>query len=235
MGRSSTAVTAGLHQEAAGFPSPSVINDAPVFEGRKSAPTMIIACGALAREIVHFRDLHTVPAFDVACLPASIHNAPQLIPERVRAKIREYRATYARILVAFADCGTGGLLDKVLREEGVARIDGPHCYAFYSGQTAFRDLAKEAIGTLYLTDYMVRHFDKLIMEGLGLDRFPHLRDEYFGNYTRCLYIAQTEDEALQSTARQAARRLNLHYAYRFVGYGELQGFLAAAASQPYAC
>jgi len=193
---------------------------------------MIIACGALAREIVHFRDLHTVPAFDIACLPASIHNAPQLIPERVRAKIREYRGSYARILVAFADCGTGGLLDKVLREEDVERIGGPHCYAFYSGQTAFRDLAEEEIGTLYLTDYMVRHFDKLIMEGLGLDRFPHLRDEYFGNYARCLYIAQTDDPSLQTKARQAARRLGLTYAYRFVGYGELEAFLARAVRQP---
>lgn len=230
MGRSTTAVTAALHQGVTGFPSPSAINDAPVFEGRKTADTLVIACGALAREIVHFRELHTVPAFDVACIPAWIHNAPQLIPDRVREKIQHYRGRYARILVAFADCGTGGLLDNVLREEGVERIDGPHCYAFYSGQANFRSLAEEEAGTLYLTDYMVRHFDKLIIEGLGLDRFPHLRDDYFGNYTRCLYIAQTDDEALQTTARQAAQRLRLDYAYRYVGYGELEAFLAAAAT-----
>jgi len=232
MGRSRTAVTAGSHQAATGSPAPSALDHAPVFSGRQNADTMVIACGALAREIVHFRDLHTVPAFDVACIPAWIHNAPQLIPERVREKIRHYRASYKRVLVAFADCGTGGLLDKVLGEEGVERIDGPHCYAFYSGQTTFKDLAEEETGTLYLTDYMVRHFDKLIIEGLGLDRFPHLRDDYFGNYKRCLYIAQTEDQGLQAKARAAAEQLDLDYAYRFVGYGELETFLAAAATQP---
>lgn len=196
--------------------------------GRRKAGTMVIACGALAREIVHFRDLNAIPAFDVACIPAWLHNAPHLIPDRVRAKIREHRAAYDRILVAYADCGTGGLLDKVLDEEDAERIQGPHCYAFYAGQAAFDALAEEETGTFYLTDYMVRHFDRLIVEGLGLDRYPELRDEYFRNYTRCLYIAQTRDAELQVTARAAAARLGLGYAYRYVGYGELEGFLRRA-------
>ncbi|MCY4394479.1 MAG: DUF1638 domain-containing protein [Rhodospirillaceae bacterium] len=202
---------------------------APVLAGRHEADTMVIACGALAREIVHFRKMNAVPAFDVACIPAWLHNAPHLIPDRVREKIREHRAAYARILVAYADCGTGGLLDRVLEEEGAERIDGPHCYAFYTGQAAFDALAEAETGTFYLTDYMVRHFDRLIVEGLGLDRHPELRDDYFRHYTRCLYIAQTRDAALQVKARSAAARLGLGYAYRYVGYGELEGFLQRAA------
>ena len=202
---------------------------APTVAGRRKAGTMVIACGALAREIVHFRNMNAIPAFDVACIPAWLHNAPQLIPDRVREKIREHRAAYDRVLVAFADCGTGGLLDKVLAEEGIERIDGPHCYAFYTGQTAFADLAEAETGTFYLTDYMVRHFDRLIVEGLGLDRYPDLRDDYFAHYTRCLYIAQTRDAALQVKARTAAAGLGLAYAYRYVGYGELEGFLRRAA------
>ena len=208
-------------------------DSAPVLSGRRRAGTLVIACGALAREIVHFRDMNRVPAFDVACVPAWLHNAPQLIPDRVREKIREHRTAYDRILVAYADCGTGGLLDTVLDEEGVERIDGPHCYAFYTGRAAFDALAEAETGTFYLTDYMVRHFDRLIVQGLGLDRHPELRDDYFRHYTRCLYIAQTRDAGLQIKARAAAARLNLGYAYRFVGYGELEEFLhRAAASAP---
>lgn len=205
-------------------------DQAQVFAGRRRADTMIIACGALAREIVHFRDANAIPAFDVACIPAWIHNTPQMIPDRVREKIRHYRASYDRILVAFADCGTGGLLDSALEAEGVERIAGPHCYSFYTGAAAFNELAAKKPGTLYLTDYMVRHFDKLIIEGLGLDRFPHLRDDYFGNYTRCLYIAQTDDAALQHKARAAAAKIGLRFDYRFVGYGELEDFLGRAAA-----
>ena len=202
---------------------------APVLAGRRRAGTMVIACGALAREIVHFRDMNEVPAFDVACLPAWFHNAPQLIPDRIREKIREHRPAYDRILVAYADCGTGGLLDAVLDEEGVERIGGPHCYAFYTGRAAFDALAEAETGTFYLTDYMVRHFDRLIVQGLGLDRHPELRDDYFRHYTRCLYIAQTRDAGLQVKARAAAASLGLGYAYRYVGYGELEEFLNRAA------
>ena len=133
------------------------------------------------------------------------------------------------MLVAFADCGTGGLLDKVLAEEGIERIDGPHCYAFYAGQTAFADLAEAETGTFYLTDYMVRHFDRLIVEGLGLDRYPDLRDDYFAHYTRCLYIAQTRDAASPGQGANGCRTARLAYAYRYVGYGELEGFLRRAA------
>ncbi|MYJ72927.1 MAG: DUF1638 domain-containing protein [Rhodospirillaceae bacterium] len=225
-------IRGGSAPRVAAAPPGKALDVAPdsalTLAGRRKAGTVVIACGALAREIVHFRDMNAVPAFDVACIPAWLHNAPQLIPDRVREKIRECRAAYDRILVAYADCGTGGLLDRVLDEEGVERIEGPHCYAFYAGQAAFDALAEAETGTFYLTDYMVRHFDRLIVEGLGLDRHPELRDDYFRHYTRCLYIAQTRDAGLQVKAQAAAARLGLGYAYRFVGYGELEEFLSRA-------
>jgi len=212
------------------------IDAAPVLEGSGGnggkARALVIACGALAREIVEFRAANRFEHLDIACLPAKLHNRPQLIAEAVREKIRAHKARYRSIFVAYGDCGTGGDLDKVLAEEGVERIGGPHCYAFYTGQTAFEAITDADPTSFFLTDYMVRHFDRLIIEGLGLDRFPDLLDDYFGNYTNVIYIAQTEDPALEAKARAAAGRLGLGYVYRFVGFGELGGFLETAAAEP---
>ena len=124
--------------------------------------------------------------------------------------------------MVYGDCGTGGLLDAMLQEEGVERIAGPHCYAFYSGNAAFAARAEADMTAFFLTDYIARQFDKLIWEGLGLDRHPELRDDYFGNYTKVVYLAQTDDEALRNAAQTAARKLGLDYEYRFTGYGELE-------------
>ena len=190
--------------------------------------TLFIACGALAREIVELIRVNGWSHMSVTCLPAIWHNTPDRIPEAVRAKIRGARADYDRILVAYGDCGTGGLLDQVLAEEGVERIDGPHCYAFYTGVTDFNALHDADPTCFYLTDYLTRHFDRLIIEGLGLDRHPELLPDYFGNYTALVYLAQTEDEDLQRRAEAAAGKLGLAYRYRFTGYGELGGFLQAA-------
>jgi hypothetical protein len=164
----------------------------------------------------------------VTCLPAHYHNTPAKIPEAVRAKIRDNRGRYDRIFVVYGDCGTGGLLDRVLAEEGVERIAGPHCYQFYAGTAEFAALMEAEPGSLFLTDYLARHFDRIIMVGLGIDRHPELRDDYFGNYTRVVYLAQTRDPELERMAEAAARRLKLAYEYRFTGYGEMAGFLAAA-------
>ncbi len=191
--------------------------------------TLLIACGALAREMLALIAANGWTHMSLECLPAKLHNRPERIPEAVRAKVRELRGDYDRVLVAYADCGTGGRLDKVLAEEGVARIDGPHCYAFYAGAAAFEALHDEEPGSFYLTDYLVRHFDTLIIKGMGLDRFPQLLADYFGNYARLVYLAQTEDPALQDKARKAAERLGLAYEYRFTGYGELADFMAGAA------
>jgi len=196
-----------------------------------SRTTLLIACGALAREMLALIAANGWTHLALECLPAKLHNRPEKIPEAVRQKIREMRADYERILVAYADCGTGGRLDKVLAEEGVARIGGPHCYSFYAGAAAFDALHDEEPGSFYLTDYLVRHFDALIIRGMGLDRYPQLLADYFGNYKRLVYLAQTADETLQDKARQAAERLGLEYEYRPTGYGELADFMAAAAAE----
>jgi hypothetical protein len=133
-----------------------------------------------------------------------------------------------KFFVLYGDCGTGGLLDAVLEEEGVPRIPGPHCYQFYAGIADFTRLTDAEPGCFFLTDYLARHFERLIIEGLGLDRHPELRDDYFGNYTKLVYLAQREDAGLRTAARAAAARLGLAYEYRLTGYGEMAGFLAAA-------
>lgn len=187
---------------------------------------LLIACGALAREIVDLIERNRWAAFDVACLPAKWHNTPDKIPEAVRAKIREAKPNYRSIFVLYGDCGTGGLLDKVLAEEGVERIEGPHCYAFFSGNDAFAAKADDEFMAFYLTDYLARHFDRLIWKGLGLDRHPELLPDYFGNYEKVIYLAQTRDEDLAKKAMAAAKRLGLAYEYRYVGYGELATAMA---------
>ncbi|MGH6855799.1 MAG: DUF1638 domain-containing protein [Aestuariivirga sp.] len=182
---------------------------------------LLIACGALAREIVDLIERNRWTAFDVQCLPAKWHNTPDKIVPGVREKIRAAKGRYKSIFVLYGDCGTGGLLDKLLKEEGVERIDGPHCYAFYSGNEDFASHAEDDVTSFFLTDYLARHFDKLIWAGLGLDRHPELLPMYFGNYTRIVYLAQTRDEDLAKKAMAAANKLGLAYEYRYTGYGEL--------------
>ena len=186
--------------------------------GRK---VLVIACGALAREVLALK----LDAIDLTCLPASLHNRPERIPEAMRAKIRANRAAYDEILCLYGDCGTGGELDRVLEDEGVRRIEGAHCYAFYAGEEAFAALAEEELGTFYLTDFLATHFDTLVIKGLGLDRFPQLRDDYFGNYRRVVHLAQFDDPAAAAKARAAADRLGLAYERRFTGLDRLRAFL----------
>ena len=188
----------------------------------EQASTLVIACGALAHEIVALRRANNWPHLDVQCLPADLHNRPQLIPDAVRAKIRQFRERYASIFVAYADCGTGGLLDAVLQQEGVERIPGAHCYEFFAGSSAFEALAEAEIGSFYLTDFLLDHFDRLIIRGLGLDRHPELLPVYFGNYRRLVYLAQIEKPGQVQAAQAAADRLGLGFEYRVTGYGELE-------------
>ena len=190
--------------------------------------TLLIACGALAREVLALIRLNGWSHMELACLPAHLHNTPQRIPEAVRAKIRAARDGYDGILVLYGDCGTGGALDRVLADEGVERIPGPHCYAFYSGLDAFLARAEAEPACFYLTDYLARHFERLIIKGLGLDRHPELLPLYFGNYEKLVYLAQTSDPRLEGQAKAAALRLGLAYEYQPTGYGELQDFLRRA-------
>ena len=188
--------------------------------------TLILACGALAHEIVALMRSNGWDRFAVQCLPAELHNRPGEIPEAVRDGIRRAREHYAHVFVAYADCGTGGQLDRVLEEEGVERLPGAHCYEFFAGSDAFHALADDEPGTLYVTDFLARHFDRLIVRGMGLDRHPELKSILFAHYTRLLYLAQTENPVLQERAKAAARELGLQYEYRFTGYGELASTLA---------
>jgi len=193
-------------------------------------PPLVIGCGALARELVELTRRAGLPAMDLTCLPASLHNRPERIPAAVQARIRRARREgYERIFVAYADCGTGGLLDNVLDAEDVARLEGAHCYEVYAGRAAFAGLHDEELGTFYLTDYLVRNFDRLVVRGLGLDRHPGLLPVYFGNYRRLVYLAQVEDPELTARADAAARRLGLAFERRFVGLGELATSLATFA------
>lgn len=192
---------------------------------------LIIACGALAREIVALRDLNHWPHMAVQCLPANLHNRPEKIPEAVREKIRANRGRFAHIFVAYGDCGTGGLLDEVLAQEDVERIPGAHCYEFFAGSEAFEAMAEQEIGTFYLTDFLLRHFDRLIISGLGIDKHPQLMPVYFGNYKRLVYLAQMPDADAEERGQQAAQRLGLQYEYRVTGYGGLADSLQRAANE----
>ena len=191
--------------------------------------TLLIACGALAREVLALIRLNGWSHMELACLPAHLHNTPQRIPEAVRAKIRAARGNYDRVLVLYGDCGTGGALDRILAEEGIERIPGPHCYAFYSGLDAFLAQADAEPACFYLTDYLARHFERLVVQGLGLDRHPELLPLYFGNYEKLVYLAQLADPHLEQQAKAAALRLGLAYEHRPTGYGGLQDFLRRAS------
>ena len=201
--------------------------------GRPERPPLVIGCGALAHELVELTRRAGLPAMDVTCLPAVLHNRPERIPASVGARIRRARREgYDRIFVAYADCGTGGLLDRVLDEEGVARLEGAHCYEVYAGRAAFAALHDREPGTFYLTDYLVRNFDRLVVRGLGLDRHPELLPVYFGNYRRLVYLAQADDPALTARAEAGAARLGLSFERRVTGLGELVPSLAAFATRP---
>jgi len=196
---------------------------------------LVIGCGALARELVELTGRPGFEQIDLTCLPANLHNRPGGIPAAVRRKIRAARPRYDRIFIAYADCGTGGLLDRVLEEEGVERLAGAHCYEFYAGREAFARLTEEDPATFYLTDFLAANFDRLVIRGLGIDVHPELLPAYFGNYHRVVYLAQTDDPALLATARRAARRLGLAFEHRPTGLGELAesiGALAAASLPP---
>jgi hypothetical protein len=181
------------------------------------ASILVIACGAIARELIRIRDMNGWNHIEFQCLPAELHNTPEKIPAAVRNKIGAERGNFERVFVAYADCGTGGLLDKALSGTGVERIPGAHCYEFLAGSEVFHRLADEEPGSFYLTDFLVRHFERLVIRGLGLDRQPALMPMYFGNYKRIVYLAQTESGELQSMAKRHAGYLGLEYLYQYEG------------------
>ena len=185
---------------------------------------LLIACGALAREILAVKQANHWTHIDLTCLPANLHLYPKKITDAVEAAVLRHRDAYEKIMVVYADCGTGGLLQQKCAELGVEMIEGPHCYAFFEGNAAFA--ARDEMTAFYLTDFLVRQFDAFVWRPLGLDRHPELRDLYFGNYEKLVYQAQTEDPALDAKAADCAVRLGLAYERRSTGYGDLSPFMA---------
>ena len=202
-------------------------DDAYEFK-RGQGSILLIACGALGREIVQLIEMNGWRHLDVACLPADLHHAPKRIPEAVRDKIRSVRGRYEKIYVLYGDCGTGGLLDNVLAEEGnIERIGGPHCFSFLAGNEAFAAKAEDDTTSFFLTDYFCRHFDRFVWQAIGLDRRADMVEFVFGNYRKLVYLAQTRDATLEAKAREVAGRLGLEYEHRFSGYGDLESFMRA--------
>ncbi len=185
---------------------------------------LLIACGALAREILDLKAANGWTHLDLTCLPANLHLYPEKITAAVEAAVHKHRPDYDGIFIVYADCGTGGLLEAKCAELGVEMVAGPHCYSFFEGNAAFS--ARDEMTAFYLTDFLVRQFDAFIWKPLGLDRHPDLRDMYFGNYEKLVYQAQTNDPALDEKAKDCAVRLGLTYERRFTGYGDLMGSLA---------
>ena len=197
--------------------------DAP---NRKEGRVLILACGALAREILALIDLNNWSHMDLTCLPAKLHLYPDRIVDAVEQAVAKHKQTYDQIFVAYADCGTGGLLDAKCKELGVEMIAGPHCYSFFEGNEAFAKSSEDEITAFYLTDFLVKQFDAFIMRPMGLDKHPELRDMYFGNYTKMVYQAQTNDPELDIKAAECAAKLDLPLERRFTGYGDLQTVLS---------
>ncbi len=211
-----------------------LVDDKTLTEQGLSAPeehsgrVLVLACGALAREILALIEMNGWSHMDLTCLPAKLHLRPERIPDAVAEAVQKHRRDYERIFVAYADCGTGGLLQARCAELGVEMIEGPHCYSFFEGNAAFAGKAEEEFTAFYLTDFLVKQFDAFVWRPMGLDRHPELRDMYFGNYTKLVYQAQLDSPALDAKAQECAERLGLEYERRLTGYGDLKTALAAA-------
>lgn len=183
---------------------------------------LLIACGALAREILDLKAANGWTHLDLTCLPAKLHLYPDKITAAVTEAVAKHRDAYEAIFVVYADCGTGGLLQTACQEMGVQMVAGPHCYSFFEGNERFAQQSESEITTFYLTDFLVRQFEAFILKPMGLDRHPELRDMYFGNYEKLVYQAQTDDPLLTEKARAAAETLGLAFERRFTGYGDLE-------------
>jgi hypothetical protein len=197
----------------------------------RAGPILLIACGALAHEILALKAANGWSHMDLQCLPAKLHLWPDRIIPAVEAAVAAARGSYETIFIVYADCGTGGLLRAACDRLGVEMVEGPHCYAFFEGNDAFLARSETEFTSFYLTDFLVRQFDAFVWRPMGLDRHPELRDMYFGNYTRLVYQAQVDDPVLDAKARDCAARLGLDYERRFTGYGDLAVALAAVAGR----
>ena len=204
-----------------------MLNDQELTEKGLSATSdkgriLLLACGALAREIIDLQNINGWDHMELTCLPAIYHLYPEKIPEAVREAVAKHRDDFDEIFVVYADCGTGGQLLKTCDELGVKMVQGPHCYSFFEGNDRFSEIAEQEFTAFYLTDFLVRQFEAFVWKPMGLDKHPELRDMYFGNYEKLVYQAQIEDPALKAKAQDCADRLGLAFEYRFTGYGDLK-------------
>lgn len=193
---------------------------------------LLIACGALVREIravfEQLNNAETATTVAIEWLPAPLHNRPEQIPDAIRSVVAARAGTYDHVVLGYGDCGTGGMLDVLCEELNAIRLPGPHCYSFFAGAPIFDQIQSEELGTFYLTDFLARNFDALVIRGLGLDEHPQLRDTYFGNYRRLVLLRQTDDPALIAVGRAAADRLGLSFEDRFTGLAPFESSLLAA-------
>ena len=190
---------------------------------------LLIACGALAHEILALKAANGWSHMDLQCLPAKLHLWPEKIIPAVEEAVAKARGDYETVFVVYADCGTGGLLQAACARLGVEMVEGPHCYSFFEGNATFAERSETEFTAFYLTDFLVRQFDAFVWKPMGLDRHPELRDMYFGNYTKLVYQAQLDDPALDTKAADCAARLGLVYERRFTGYGDLAVTLGRVA------
>ena len=192
---------------------------------------LVIACGMIAREVLAVKEQLGLDHLELTCLPAEFHFYPDRIAPAMDKAIEKAKADgYSNIFVGYADCGTGGLLDRVLEKHGVERMAGPHCFAFYQGMDAYAKIADDDMMSFYMTDFLCRQFDAFFMKPLKLDKHPELIKDFFGNYEKVVYLAQTDDPELDRVAENAAKLLGLAYERRATGYGDLTPALAEAAA-----
>lgn len=191
--------------------------------------TLVLACGALVNELQAIRELNSLLDLQIECLPASLHMRPEKIPAELRRRLPAAVDAYDSVLIGYADCGTAGEIDRICDEFAVARLPGAHCYEFFAGSANFQAIHNDDPTVFYLTDYLARHFDRFVMDGLGITEHPQLLQEYFGNYTRLIYLAQTDNPDLDTRAQAAATTLGLRYERRGTGYSELAEQVVAFA------
>jgi len=196
-----------------------------------TAPILVITCAAIAREVNEIKKLGQWSQMDLQAITADLHSRPEKIAPAVASRIDAARDRYQHIFVAYGDCGTSGELDRVLEARGVKRLPGAHCYDFLAGRDRYQQMQEDEPGTFYLTDFLAQHFERLVIEILGLDRHPELKEMYFGNYTRLVYLAQSESEELTAMAKAAAERLGLRFERVFTGMGEMVPELDAAMQE----
>jgi|TARA_B100001939_G_scaffold279830_1_gene248479 hypothetical protein len=182
---------------------------------------LVIGCGALAEELSALKRANQWTALDIKCLDAALHNRPERIADRLESVLAQHHGEYTNILIAYADCGTGGAVDRVARQFNAQRLPGAHCYEFYATSPVFEALAEAEPGTFYLTDFLARHFDRLVIEEMKLDEHPELEEMLFGRYRKVVYLAQVDSSELLHQAERAATRLKLPLEVVSTGYGLL--------------